>query len=301
MTTPLIVAIAMILDAIFGEPDWLWKRFPHPAVLLGRLVGWGDANLNNRTRLAGVVLVCGLVGIGALLGSLISMAGGLVECLAMAVLLAQKSLVQHVSNVADALRLSVQSARRSVGLIVSRDTREMSEPDIARAAIESGAENLSDGVIAPVFWALLGGLPGILIYKMINTADSMIGYRTEKHEHFGWCAAKLDDVLNWVPARLTAGLLWLAGQGAGQWSDIHADAKRHKSPNAGWPEAALSRSLGIALAGPRMYHGIREPLPWVNQTGRKSITAADIDAAVGQLWLAWTLALVVCFALTVLI
>ncbi|MEM6309373.1 MAG: adenosylcobinamide-phosphate synthase CbiB [Pseudomonadota bacterium] len=295
MSIFLIVGVALILDAVLGEPGWLWKRLPHPAVLMGQGVAWGDARLNNRTQIRGIFLVGLLVLSSAIIGLFISLAGGIVESIVIAILLAQRSLVQHVARVGADLRLSLASARKSVGMIVSRDTSHATQQDVARAAIESGAENLSDGVIAPVFWALIGGVPGILVYKVVNTADSMIGYRTPKHEQFGWAAARLDDVLNWIPARLTAALFWIVGGLHGQWDDIQQDARRHKSPNAGWPEAALSRALGIALAGPRTYHGTVQDLPWVNHTGNTQIGSAEIDSAIDQLWLAWGLVVVVCF------
>lgn len=286
---PWILLVGMTLDALLGEPSWLWSRLPHPAVMMGRVVGWCDRTLNNNTTGAGLFAVIGLT-LGALgLGWGLSLLGPSAEILIVAILLAQRSLVQHVSVVARDLRISLISARRSVSMIVSRNTSDMSSHDTARAAIESGAENLSDGVIAPAFWTLIGGLPALILYKVINTADSMIGYRTPQHENFGWAAARFDDVLNWVPARLTAGLLWLVGGGVGRWSDIRAEAKRHKSPNAGWPEAVLARTLNISLAGPRKYHGETQDLPWVNPTGRRNINASEIEKAVDQLWRVWWL------------
>lgn len=293
-----IVSLALALDAIFGEPRWLWNRLPHPAVLMGRCVAWGDATLNNRTKFNGVLLIVFLVLAAAITGWLLSLAGAIVESIAISILLAQRSLVQHVTNVALDLRLSLNSARKSVAMIVSRDTSHATSQDVARAAIESAAENLSDGVIAPAFWALIGGVPGILVYKIVNTADSMIGYRTVQYDAFGWAVARFDDILNWIPARLTTALLWFVGGMRGDWRDIRQDAHRHKSPNAGWPEAALSRSLGIALAGPRTYHGKVQYFPWVNRTGNTQIDSTDIDKAVHQLWLAWWLVVVLCFGTT---
>ncbi len=286
---PWIVLAAMMLDAAFGEPPWLWSRVPHPAVLMGRCVDWADRCLNNKTRIAGVVAVCGLVVLAGTVGWLISRLGFAAEILAIAILLAQRSLVDHVAAVADALDHALPEARTAVGMIVSRNTETMEQADVARAAVESGAENLSDGVIAPALWALVGGVPGIMIYKFVNTADSMIGYRTDTYEQFGWAAARLDDVLNWVPARLTAVLLWCVGGTAGPWSDIIGEARNHKSPNAGWPEAVLARSLKIALAGPRVYHGTTKNLPWVNPDGLRDIGATQIRNAVTELWKAWAL------------
>ncbi len=286
---PWVLIAAMALDALLGEPRWLWSRAPHPAVLMGRAIGWADRHVNNNTRLAGLIVVIALVIIAVTSGLILSQLGPLAEILFTAILLAQKSLVQHIKTVARDLRVSLPSARTSVGMIVSRNTADMTPPEVARAAIESGAENLSDGVIAPAFWALIGGLPGILVYKIINTADSMIGYRTPRHENFGWAAARLDDLLNWIPARLTAALFWLAGGARGAWPAIITEARRHKSPNAGWPEAALARALNIALAGPRVYHGILQDLPWVNPMGRHALSATDIEKAVHHLWRVWAL------------
>ena len=291
--TALVLAAGMALDAAFGEPAWLWNRIRHPAVMLGSLVAALTKRLNAdpHRRLMGAIAVVVLIVIALIIGLLIQTLGPVAETLTVAILLAQKSLVQHVTAVANALRLSVRDGRMSVAMIVSRDTRDMTPAQVSRAAIESAAENLSDGVIAPAFWFLLGGAPGIVLYKAINTADSMIGYRTPEFEAFGWAAARLDDVLNLIPARLTA-LLVAGPTGCGDWRGIIRDAGQHKSPNAGWPEAAISRRLGIALAGPRVYNGTLRQLSWVNETARRDIGSNDIDAAVHVLWRTWLWALV---------
>jgi len=237
-----------------------------------------------------------MLSVGALaLGFLLSQFGALVEILIAAILLAQRSLVEHVSAVADALRLSVHDGRMSVARIVSRNTEQMSEAQVARAAIESGAENLSDGVIAPAFWFLIAGLPGLLLYKAINTADSMIGYRNTKYERFGTAAARFDDLLNLIPARLTGLAIAVLGGQLSKWSAIRRDARQHRSPNAGWPEAAMARTLDLALAGPRTYDGQLRQLAWVNDGARQEIGAQEIDACVAILWRVWALALVVTF------
>ncbi len=284
-----IVLAALILDAVLGEPRWLWDRLPHPAVLIGRLIDRFERTFNSRSHGSGVILVLVLILGGLAIGLLVQSLGTVAEVALIAILLAHRSLVDHVADVARSLRMSLPSARNAVGLIVSRDCRDMTEPQIARSAIESAAENLSDGVIAPAFWALIAGVPGILIYKAINTADSMVGYRTDRFAQFGWAAARLDDVLNWVPARLTAGLLWLAGAGTARWAEVTKEAQRHKSPNAGWPEAVMARNINVALAGPRAYHGQMQDLPWVNPAARKTIAASEIDAAIGQLWKVWAI------------
>jgi adenosylcobinamide-phosphate synthase len=289
MDTPLLLILALLLDAALGEPKWLWVRLPHPAVLMGRAVGALDARLNTgpHRKWRGVAAVAVLVLGGGAVGAVLNLFGPVIVTIAAATLLAQRSLVQHVSAVADGLRMSQEQGRRNVAMIVSRDTRDMDTSATARAAIESAAENLSDGVIAPAFWFLIGGLPGLVIYKAVNTADSMIGYRTEKYRAFGWAAARLDDVLNWIPARLTALLIAALSGGLHQWSAITADARRHRSPNAGWPEAAMARALNIALAGPRSYDGAIQPLAWVNAGGRVPLKPADIDAACTILWKTW--------------
>ena len=281
---------ALLLDAAFGEPKWLWDRYPHPAVLMGRTIGWMDKRFNKgaQKRLKGTATMAAL-GLAALaLGQLIHAIPdfGIVEVVVAAILLAQKSLVQHVQAVADALRLSTEGGRRAVSMIVGRDTATLDDPAISRAAIESAAENLSDGVIAPAFWFLIAGLPGLMLYKVTNTADSMIGHRTPRHEEFGWAAARFDDLLNLIPARLTALLLALTHG----WTDprpILRDAPLHRSPNAGWPEAAMAVILNTALSGPRAYHGEMREYPWVWPEGRRDPGPDQIDAAVSALWRAW--------------
>ncbi|KMW60554.1 Adenosylcobinamide-phosphate synthase [Candidatus Rhodobacter oscarellae] len=285
------LAIAMILDAILGEPRWLWDRLPHPAVLMGRLVGRLDDRFNagSRRRLKGALSLVGMCVAALAVGWLVKALplAWLCETLLCAVLLAHRSLVDHVRDVAKALRLSVGDGRVMVARIVGRDTRAMDGPAIARASIESAAENFSDGVAAPIFWYAIGGLPGMLLYKMTNTADSMIGYRTPRHEEFGWAAARFDDLLNWIPARLTA-LLFTGLTGLwGAWHGIVGDARRHRSPNAGWPEAAMSRALDVAVAGPRSYDGEMREFPFVNPEGRHDSGPNDIEAAAWLLWRAW--------------
>lgn len=303
MTNALLLALALILDALLGEPRWLWSRLPHPAVLAGRAVGWLDEAMNTGTvrRIKGALVVLILVAGAAAVGHLLAFGGPVVETLCAAILLAQKSLVQHVAAVAKALRRSLPDARENVAMIVSRDCRDMTEPQIARSAIESAAENLSDGVVAPAFWFLIGGLPGILVYKAVNTADSMIGYRNDKYLAFGWAAARLDDVLNLIPARLTGLMIaFLAGQ-LHRWPAIAQDARAHRSPNAGWPEAAMARALDLSLAGPRSYDGQLRQLAWVNGDARNDIGASDIDSAVKMLWRVWALMLGLVIAIATLI
>ncbi len=295
------LTLALILDALLGEPRWLWSRLPHPAVLMGRAVGWCDARWNDgdNRRLKGTGAMALLVAGAALLGAVLSAFGPVMEIVVAAILLAQKSLMQHVAAVATGLRAGLPQGRAAVAMIVSRDTAAMDESAVARAAIESAAENLSDGVIAPAFWFAIAGLPGLLVYKIANTADSMVGYRTPCHAQFGWAAARLDDLLNLLPARLTALLIALPAGLLRALPAIRADARLHRSPNAGWPEAAMARALGIALAGPRAYDGRMRDFPWVNATGRRPLMAQDIDAAIRVLWMAWAVALALSLLLAI--
>jgi len=285
---------ALLLDAALGEPRWLWSRLPHPAVLMGRAIAALERHLNrgSHRRLKGCLALALLLGAALLTGAaLAALPGMAAEIITAAILLAQRSLSDHVRAVARALRISLGDGRRSVAMIVGRDTAAMDGPAVARAAIESAAENLSDGVTAPAFWFLIGGLPGLVAYKALNTADSMIGYRTPRHEAFGWAAARTDDLANWIPARLTALLLWLAAGAPLGWTGFLADARRHRSPNAGWPEAAMARATGTALAGPRSYGGTRSDDPFVNPAGDPAPGPPRIDAAVILLWRAWAIGL----------
>ncbi len=291
MSGAIILGLAMVLDAALGEPDVLWKRVPHPAVLMGRLIDHIDQRVNHGTnrRLKGVIVMAGLVLGAGILGWIIAALplGWLWQLLIVAILLAQRSLVDHVRAVARALRNSVPSGRVAVAQIVGRDTAQMQQPDIARAAIESGAENLSDGVVAPAFWFLLFGLPGLLIYKITNTADSMIGYKNDKYTEFGWAAARFDDALNYIPARITAALILITQN---EWHSapiVFRDAPLHRSPNAGWPETAMAVALNVALAGPRSYFGKKREFPFAHRDGIRNPGPADIDEAIRALWIVW--------------
>jgi adenosylcobinamide-phosphate synthase len=297
-----MLALALVLDAVFGEPDWLWRRAPHPAVLFGRGIGWLEGLLNQgaNRRAKGVVAVGVLVIAVWLPAWLLSQEVflGVFEVLGAAVLLAQRSLADHVSAVADALRVSLADGRSAVARSVGRGPETLEQAGVARAAIESAAENFSDGVVAPVFWFLVAGLPGIALYKALNTADSMIGYRSARYAEFGCAAARLDDVLNWVPARLAGFLICVVGPmsfsgGRAAMEVMRRDAPLHKSPNAGWPESATAASLEIALAGPRIYVGVLTDDPFMNAGGRKAAGPADIEAAVRLIWRAWVAVLAV--------
>jgi adenosylcobinamide-phosphate synthase len=223
-----------------------------------------DKRLNRRRGVTGksrqargILAIVILVVLAAMLGWGLSFGGPVVACIILAVLLAARSLDEHIRAVATAMGEGIGAARTAVGMIVGRETKSMKKGDIARAAIETGAENLSDGVIAPALWFLVGGLPGLLAYKMVNTADSMIGYRNAKYRTFGCGAARIDDAMNLIPARLTAllicGAATLNGRGSAALGTMMRDGRHHASPNAGWPEAAMAGAINVWLAGPRRY------------------------------------------------
>jgi adenosylcobinamide-phosphate synthase len=292
----MIVALAMLLDALLGEPKWLWDRVPHPAVMMGNAIAWLEERLNSGKdrRAKGILLVVALVCSAMILGFVLSLFGPAVEIIIGAILIAQRSLCDHVTDVSRALRLSLGDGRMMVARIVGRDVKSLDRSGVARGAIESAAENYCDGVMAPVFWFALFGLPGLLAYKAINTADSMIGHRTPRYEDFGWAAARLDDLVNWPAARLSALAISLVHLRPDAVKIAIRDAGLHRSPNAGWPEAAMASVLGVSLSGPRSYDGTIRDEPFVNPEGRRDIGPDDIDAAVIALWKTWglTLALV---------
>ncbi|WP_316016039.1 adenosylcobinamide-phosphate synthase CbiB [Roseobacter sp. HKCCA0434] len=289
MSAAAVLLAGFLLDAMLGEPRWLWSRVPHPAVLMGRLVGTLDARLNDDTRGRGVLALMVLVLTAGTVGFGLSLLPPLLQVIPVAILLAQRSLAEHVGAVGAALGKGLEQGRRAVSMIVGRDVSRLDEAAVARAAIESGAENLSDGVIAPAFWFLVAGLPGLLIYKAVNTADSMIGHRTPRHARFGWASARLDDVLNLVPARVTALLIAAGSLRHHAFRVAWRDARNHRSPNAGWPEAAMAGALGIRLSGPRRYAEGWTEQPWLNAKGRDA-QAVDIEKATALMWRAWGLA-----------
>nr|WP_233287055.1 adenosylcobinamide-phosphate synthase CbiB [Bradyrhizobium oropedii] len=285
------MAVAMALDALIGWPPALFARIGHPVTWLGRLINlvdgaWNrDADAPVLRRAAGVVAAILVIALATAIGWAVQsvLASGWVRAILVGVLawplVALRSLHDHVAAVANPLVSGdITAARSAVAQIVGRDPATLDDAGIARATIESLAENASDGIVAPVFWGALFGLPGILGYKAINTLDSMIGHRTERHEAFGWAAAWIDDLANLAPARLT-GLLFvlLAPNRSRAWSCMLRDAHRHRSPNAGWPEAAMAGALDVRLSGPRIYHGHVADEPWLNE-GARDPAAADILA-----------------------
>jgi adenosylcobinamide-phosphate synthase len=278
----LLLVAGLVVDALFGDMPAIFRYVPHPVILAGRAIAFFDSKLNREIRSEasrrerGIVTVTVLVGGAALLGLIVervcrgTLVGSVVEAVLIAVLVAQRSLYEHVAAVATALSTSgLNSGREAVRHIVGRDPMSLDVHGVARAAIESLAENFSDGVVAPVVWYLLLGLPGLFVYKMANTLDSMIGHRTPHHRAFGWAAARLDDVLNTVPAPLSGLLLAMAAIFAKNCRPGHAlvimlrDGRKHHSPNAGWPESAMAGALGLALAGPRRYPEGLVADPWL--------------------------------------
>ena len=286
----------MLIELCIGYPEWLTRAIGHPVTWIGDLIQRCDRLLNRelaRTlrRFAGVLAVAVLLGVVgtatvALQSALLRLPYGLVALAVLAsTMIAQRSLHRYVANVASALdKNSLDAGRLAVSHIVGRDTAELDRAGVARAAIESLAENFSDAVIAPVFWLLVAGLPGIALYKAINTADSMIGHHTPRYADFGWAAARLDDLIN-LPASRLAALLLIAAAALRKdastgraWRTVRRDASRHRSPNAGYPEAAMAGALGLSLAGPRIYGGVRVDDAFMGN-GRRDADAKDIRHA----------------------
>lgn len=293
----ILLILALILDAALGGMGPVFKILPHPVVIIGRVVGWFDHKLNRPNRgsmdravrgaltVTLCVVLAGAVGIGVHWLTLHHQFGWMVELFLLVALLAQRELYGAVRAVMDALRSDgTEGGRRAVSRIVARDPAYLDEHGVARAAIESLAENFSDGVVAPVFWYVLFGFPGLLIYKTVNTLDSMIGYKNDQYRAFGFTAARLDDILNLAPARLSGLLFTLAALITPGTNPVHAfrtmwrDAGKHNSPNAGWPEAAMAGALGLALAGPRTYPQHVVDAPWMGD-GRAKAQAVDIERA----------------------
>ena len=294
---PLLLA-ALLIEAAIGYPARLFAWIGHPVTWIGALIGRLDRSFNRETmsfamrRLAGVVALLILLGVtlaaSLALVALCRLAGPLALlplALLASTLLAQRSLHEHVARVAEGLEQGrLAGGRKAVAMIVGRDPESLDEAGVARAAIESLSENFSDGIVAPAFWLGVGGLPGGVLYKAINTADSMIGHRSPRHLAFGWAAARLDDFVNLPASRLTALLLITAAaldreaDAGAAWRAVRRDARRHRSPNAGWPEAATAGALGLRLAGPRVYGAVRVEDGWMGD-GRAEATAADIRRA----------------------
>ena len=289
-----ILALALLIEAVAGYPDRLYRALGHPVTWIGRLItalegrlNRGEAAARRRGGAVALILLLAAVAAGSLaLTALAGLAGHGLGLLLLALLAAslpaQRSLFLHVRRVAQALRAEgLTGGRQAVSMIVGRNPESLDEPAVCRAAIESLAENFSDGVVAPAFWIGAGGLTGGALYKAINTADSMVGHRTPRFEAFGWASARLDDLVNLPASRLTALLLIAAAflsrdaSAAGAWRAIRRDARHHRSPNAGWPEAAMAGALGLRLAGPRIYGDTRVEDAWMGD-GRAEASADDI-------------------------
>jgi adenosylcobinamide-phosphate synthase len=294
----LTLSLALAAEAVVGYPHRLYTVIGHPVTWIGRLIKRLDRGLNRDTwsfeqrRVAGIVallVLLSVTGLAAWALNALLQPLGLIGILLMALLasslIAQRSLHEHVAAVSQGLREGgIEGGRAAVSMIVGRNPQSLDEAGVSRAAIESLAENFSDGIVAPAFWLGLGGLPGAVLYKATNTADSMIGHRTPRHEAFGWAAARFDDLVNLPASRLsalliiTAAALHRGASASGAWFAVRRDASHHRSPNAGWPEAAMAGALGLRLAGPRVYGDVRVEDRWMGD-GRAEATADDIGLA----------------------
>lgn len=291
MFNAISLIVGWIADRILGDPEWL----PHPIVFFGRVIAFGERKLNKGQRrcLKGAALTIVLTACTFMLFTLIlslfdDVICAVLEAVCIFYCLAGTTLVREVKSVFVAVNVSVEQGRAQVARIVGRDTSELSAQEIRLAALETLAENLSDGVVAPLFWLVVLGVPGMMTYKMINTLDSMIGYRTRRFRRFGMLAARLDDVVNWVPARLTAMLMLLVSvvitpmsrsRFMSIWHDILMFSKAHLSPNSGWPEAALASILACRFGGPHIYYGEMISKPYIGRYNRE-ITSKDLIVAI---------------------
>ncbi len=286
-----IALTALALDAAFGWPTPVYRRIGHPVGLFARLIEFCEARWNRpersfaARRALGVLTLLALLLVAAgpvwaiqhLLLTVFGTWGWIGVAIFAWPALAQRSLFEHVRAVSERLDGGdLPAARTAVGMIVGRDTAALDETGVARAAIESLAESFCDGVAAPLVWLLLLGLPGVWAYKAVNTADSLIGHREDRWRAFGWAAARFDDLVNLIPARLSGVLLCVAG-GSG-WRILWRDAGKHASPNAGWPEAAMAGALGLRLAGPVVYDGVMHDKVWIGD-GNSDAGGGDIDRA----------------------
>jgi adenosylcobinamide-phosphate synthase len=318
MAAPLAL-LALLFELMVGYPAALARSIGHPVTWMGQLITWLDRRLNRddaspeaRRRAGGVALlvllvVVGLVALVVEQTLLLLPLGLLFAAIAASTMLAQHSLLVHVGQVADALEDGgLEAGREAVAHIVGRDTAGLDQAGVARAAIESLAENFSDGVVAPAFWMVIAGLPGAALYKAINTADSMIGHRTERHQDFGRTAAQLDDIVNLPASRLSALLIVAAAyltkgaSASAAWQATWRDGPKHASPNAGHPEAAMAGALGLSLAGPRVYDGAITDGAWMGE-GRREVNASDIRTALELYSRADGLLIAVVFVLAALI
>ncbi|GHD08548.1 adenosylcobinamide-phosphate synthase CbiB [Tianweitania populi] len=300
----LLALLALILELALGYPHRLFAGIGHPVTWIGALISRLERTLNrpdfrDATRKASggltlIVLIAAAGGIGFAIQTVLGDGWALiVTALIASALPAQRSLATHVQAVAQALEAEgLTDGRRAVSMIVGRDPEQLDEPAVCRAAIESLAENFSDGIVAPAFWLAVGGLAGGAAYKAVNTADSMIGHKNARYQQFGWASARFDDLINLPASRLTALLVIAAAailpscSAAGAWKAVRRDAGKHRSPNAGWPEAAFAGALCLALNGPRSYGGVQVHDAFMGEGGRRDATAADIRRALRLYWTA---------------
>jgi adenosylcobinamide-phosphate synthase len=285
-----VAAIALLVERLFGYPNGLQAWLGHPVEWIGTNIGWLDRTLNtgDTRKLRGVLALLFISTITLVITVPVTLAlrthenGWIGEALLASTFLSQKSLEDHVRAVEVGLKNSLKAGREAVSHIIGRDPKVLDASGVTKGALESLAENMSDGVLAPLFWILIAGLPGIALYKAINTADSMIGYKSEKYLEFGCASAKADDLANLIPARFTAWLIAMAASissglsGRNALRSMASTAANHVSPNAGWPEASLAGALDIRLGGPRSYQGRKVDLPWMGD-GRTKLTREDID------------------------
>ena len=292
MTNPFALLLGWLLDFLIGDP----ARLPHPVVWFGKMIAWGEKRLNIRGEgqevrgkrnvrrqnlFRGALMAISLIVLVFAITWLArySLTSHLFDIIIIFYCLAGTTLIREVRDVFLALDRSLEEGRKQVARIVGRDTSELSAQEVRTAALETLAENLSDGVIAPLFWLLLLGTPGMLAYKMVNTLDSMIGYRTERYKAFGCWAARIDDVANYIPARLTALLMVFASGRLSLFTFVHKYGRHHASPNSGYPEAALAGILNCRFGGPHYYFGELFDKPYIGENERE-LTTADMKTAV---------------------
>ncbi|UTW55932.1 adenosylcobinamide-phosphate synthase CbiB [Kordiimonas sp. SCSIO 12610] len=321
MTSPILVLAAIAIDRIVGDPAWLYSKIPHPVSIMAKFLMMGEKGFNRpaltrkqRKQFGGFVFglyVLSFVAVALLIEHLVmyflpGFIGTVIVALLASSLIAVTSLLEHVQRVQMPIMLDdLETARTEVSKIVGRDTSELDKNGVIRAAIESLAENFSDGVVAPIFWFVIFGFPGLVFYKAVNTADSLIGHENDRYRDFGYFAAKTDDVVNYIPARLTGLLLSLAALTDGiakMRAGIRImlrDADKHASPNAGWPEAAMAGILDIKLGGPRRYKGEVVDGAWFgDEQERDTMMASDITRGLDIVERSWS---VILFALIIII
>ena len=281
MTKMISLLIGWLLDLVLGDPAWL----PHPVVGFGKMIAFGERRLNKGSHrmLKGALLAVGLIllvfGIVWGIRHLLGIFAPIFDVIAIFYCLAGTTLIREVREVFLAVDRSLDEGRKQVARIVGRDTSELSAQEVRTAALETLAENLSDGVIAPLFWLAIGGVPAMVAYKMVNTLDSMIGYRTERYKDFGCWAAHIDDIANYIPARITALLMVIAASKPQLIGFVWRNGRNHASPNSGYPEAALAGILNCRFGGPHYYFGELFDKPYIGENARE-LTTADMQKAV---------------------